>query len=147
MGRGNDQAEVFKPREAVDHGRAGEAGPAHQLAEAHGHALVGDPPACLQHDQVDLDRLPFHASQIAAVDEHAPEPIGLDGHGDGHDQPPPWSHPHGESDRTPRPIGPAAATVRRRIAGMTLFIALYRSAPPTESSPTDGHDPEDRREA
>ena len=80
VGRRDDQAQLLQPRQAVDDRRARQPRPPHQLAQADGHAPVGQAAAGLDHHQVDLDRLAPDPGEVAPVEEHALDPVGLGGH-------------------------------------------------------------------
>ena len=85
--RGNHETEHFKPSQPLDHRRTGKPRAFHDLIQTQRHALVRKAAAGFEHDQIDFDRLAANPRELSTVEEHALDPVGLDGHGDWHINP------------------------------------------------------------
>jgi hypothetical protein len=88
VSRGNNQAKLLEPSQALDDGRARQMGPAHEQAQADRHAPVWDAATGFNNGQVNLDRIAANPGQVAAVEENSLHPIvwGRFGYRDRHDQ-------------------------------------------------------------
>src|SRR3954451_9138996 len=145
--RRDDQPEVLETGQALDHRRARQPSPLGQLAQADGHAPVRHPAARFEHHQIDLDGFAPDPGQVAPVEEDTLDPVGLDGHGDGHGYPPSLVSPARPSSiatrrirATPPPRLPRAfvASIRPKRAGRstwgTFAVLVYRRSTRPDSN-------------